>query len=475
MKRKVFNILKYIVLILFTLMSLYLIYSVNKLNILKTLYFIGVCAIILLIWLLITINLLKNNSKIVSKVILCILSIILSCGYFMAVRYTNQAIKFVEDMTKINYETQNYSVLVLYDNYNSIEELNSKKIGFISTNINLDETKDKLKKEISYKSKEYEDVGSLIAGIYNNEIDALVIDESYIDLLEEYEVAFINESKSIYSFDIKVKKKDTRKKVNINEEPFILYISGTDSRTTVSDTARSDVNIVTVINPKTNKILLVSIPRDYYVQLHDTIGVKDKLTHAGVYGVEKSITTIEDLLSIDINYYGKVSFNTVVNIVDTIDGIDIYSDLQFNAVALDKSVCTYVEGINHLNGQCALRFARERKSYLTGDRHRGQNQQAVITAIIDKLKNPKYLVKYNDILGAANGTFETDLTYEEITSFVKYQLSELRNWQVESISLDGTGAMEPTYSMGSQRLYVMIPDQSTIDYAKVKINEYLEK
>ena len=429
-------------------------------------FLVGICFIL-------NYRLIKSKRSIAKKIIIIII-ILLSIINIVGIKYTQNTIKFIDNVTKIKYEKQTYSVIVLNSNYKEISDLNNKKIGFLSTNINYDKTTKKLDKKIDFKDNKYEDIGSLIAGIYNNEVDAIVIDEAYLDIIEDNHINFYNESKVIYTFSINVKTKDIVKKVDINKDQFIIYISGSDSRTGVETTARSDVNIVAVVNPKENKILLISIPRDYYVQLHGTTGTKDKLTHAGVYGIEKSITTIEDLLDIDINYYTKVSFNTVINVVDVIDGIDIYSDKTFKPHT-NKS-CDIYEGDNHLNGECALAFARERYTYLSGDRHRGQNQQAVITAIVDKLShNPKYLVKYKDILEAIDGSFVTDLTYDEITSLAKYQLSELKEWKVESISLDGTGSMESTYSMGNIKLYVMLPDESTIETAKTKINEYLNK
>ena len=263
---------------------------------------------------------------------------------------------------------------------------------------------------------------------------------------------------------------------DITNNPFAVYISGSDSRGKLSDTARSDVNIVAVVNPKTNKILLVSIPRDYYVQLHGTTGVKDKLTHAGIYGVDMSKNTISDLLDTNIDYYLKVGFDTVTDLVDVIGGIDVYSDQVLNLKGRNNKKCDFYIGTNSVDGACALAFARERKSYTSGDRHRGENQQEIITAIIEKISsNPSILVKYKDILKALDSSFETNMSYEDITTLIKEELTSLTKWEVESISLDGTGSSEPTYSMGSQKLYVMIPDETTVNNAKEKINEYLQK
>ena len=180
----------------------------------------------------------------------------------------------------------------------------------------------------------------------------------------------------------------------------------------------------------------------------------------------------EDLFGIDINYTTKVSFGTVVSVVDALGGIEINSDQEFTAWT-DKK-CHIKQGVQTLDSSCALAYSRERYAYSSGDRHRVQNQQDVTEAILKKLSDPHYLSKYPKILKAAEGSFETSMSYDMITEFAKTQLASLHPWTIEKISVDGTGAMLPTYSMGAQKLYVMIPDQSTVDAAKAKITEYLQ-
>ena len=284
------------------------------------------------------------------------------------------------------------------------------------------------------------------------------------------------EVKIIYTFEIELESENIEiANKEITKEPFIIYISGSDSRNGIKATARSDVNIVAVVNIEKGKILLVSIPRDTYVQLHDTTGLKDKLTHAGIYGIDMSKTTIEDFLGIIIDYTLKVSFETVVKVVDEVDGIEITSEKEMHLRSEKGEKCDYVVGKQLVNGACALRFARERKSYETGDRHRGENQQQVITSIIGKLSNSKdYVLKLPTILDIASDSFETTLKRDDIMSFIRMQLGNSINWKVESISVDGTGTYEPTYSMGSNRpLYVMIPNPTSVQNAQNKINEYL--
>lgn len=262
-------------------------------------------------------------------------------------------------------------------------------------------------------------------------------------------------------------------KPNFGDTPITVLISGSDSRVSVSDpNARSDVNIFAVVNPTTNKILLLSIPRDYYVQLHGTTGLRDKLTHAGIYGIDMSRSTIEDLLNTKVDYTVKVGFDALETIVDAIGGIDIYSDQDLTAHT-NKS-CSFTTGTQHVGGACALAFSRERYAYVTGDRHRGENQQQVISKIIEKVTSPAYLLKLPEILRAADGLFETSFTYDEILDILKYQLLSGTNWQTESLALDGTGSMQPTYSIPSQSLYVMIPNDASVASAQAKITESLK-
>ncbi len=265
----------------------------------------------------------------------------------------------------------------------------------------------------------------------------------------------------------------------LTERPFILYISGVDSRTGIDNpTALSDVNIAVVVNPLQSKMLLASVPRDTYVQLHGTEGLKDKLTHAGMFGIEMSKATMEDFLGIVIDRTLKVSFDTVIKVVDELDGIEIYSDTAMNLKSsLSNKMCYFVEGYQTVDGDCALRFSRERKMYYTGDKHRGANQQEVLTAIIQKLTGSReYLLKAPEILEVASDSFETSLSRDEITSFIRMQLSEAKNWQIESVALDGEGVRELTYSHESDGpLYVMIPNEESLANLKAKINEYLNE
>jgi LCP family protein required for cell wall assembly len=248
----------------------------------------------------------------------------------------------------------------------------------------------------------------------------------------------------------------------------VVYISGIDTAGSIAKVSRSDVNILMVVNPDQGKVLLVNTPRDYYVQLHDTTGTKDKLTHAGIYGVQKSIDTLQDLYRINIDYYVRVNFSSLVKIVDTLGGVDVNVDEAFTSL---HGKFAFTEGMNHMNGEQALGFSRERYAFGAGDRTRGQNQQKVITALIGKASERSNLVRYNELLDALEGAVEMNVPMEQITSVVRQRLEDNKSWTVESVSVDGRGDMLPTYSMGAQRLYVMIPDEATLDSARQAIAE----
>ena len=229
------------------------------------------------------------------------------------------------------------------------------------------------------------------------------------------------------------------------------------------------------VNPKTHKILLVHIPRDYYLDIPGT-GAKDKLTHTGtIGGVETTIATIEENFDVDISYYVRVNFNFVTNLVDAVGGIDIYNDQSYSFRCWTDSGCTFSPEWNYgVGGRCALAFARERYAYESGDRHRGENQQHVIDQILHKVTSSKTLISnYNDILNALNGTFETNMSNEELTSLVKMQLDGMPGWSLEKYSVTGSGTSAYTLSYPNQELYVMIPDGNTMNEAVNKLNEVL--
>lgn len=265
---------------------------------------------------------------------------------------------------------------------------------------------------------------------------------------------------------------------NITTKPFVIYLSGIDTRSgTLPTRSLSDVNMVAVVNPVSRKLLLVSIPRDYYVHIAGTsaTALRDKLTHAGALGgVQLSMATISELLDVELDQYFRVNFNFVENLVDAIGGINVYNDQNYSFSGYTNRNCTYQPGYNYVYGACALAFARERYAYKEGDRHRGENQQQVIKLVLDKVTSSSTIIsKYSEILESLVGTFETTLTQDNITDLVKMHVADMTPWTVETYNLNGTTGMDATYSYPTQNLSIMYPDETTIETAKQKISAAL--
>ena len=257
----------------------------------------------------------------------------------------------------------------------------------------------------------------------------------------------------------------------ITKEPFVVYLSGVDNRGELTEKARSDVNILAVVNPTTKQAALINTPRDYYVDLAGTDS-KDKLTHAGLYGVETSMATLGNLYGVNVEHYLRINFAGFINIIDAIGGVDVYSDQAFTSVGSPGyyDPTTFAEGWNHLDGKSALAFARERHAFKTGDIQRGINQMKVIDAMANKLKSPALLMGFSKLMDAAADCFVTSLSQEQISALVRMQLGDLANWDIQSYTVTGSGAKSSKcYSAKGQSLYVMKPDENSVNEAKALI------
>lgn len=395
--------------------------------------------------------------------------VILCLGIF----YMYKTMNFMDLIKSKNYELDNYYVVVLKDRYSSINELDGKNVGVYSSKNNYIEALNNLDNKIDFNEEEYETFIDASYDLLSGDIQALFIKETDKVLADEEVSGFTNNVEVLTTISIKVENKVETKEVDITSSPFNIYISGIDVYGDISSVSRSDVNMIVTVNPNTHEVLLTSIPRDYYIKLHGTTGYKDKLTHAGIYGVDMSISTLEDLFDININYYIRVNFTTLISIVDSIGGIDVYSDASFTAYT--NSSCKYVLGTNHLDGKCALAFARERYAYKEGDRHRVENQQAVIIAILNKTLSSKTLItKYTKILNSLGSSFQTNIPQNQIYSLVNMQLDKMPEWDVKTYSLDGTDSKNYTYSYSGSKLYVMEPDYTTVEKAKNLIDGVME-
>ena len=261
----------------------------------------------------------------------------------------------------------------------------------------------------------------------------------------------------------------------ITKEPFVVYLSGVDNRGELTEKARSDVNILAVVNPSTKRVALINTPRDYYVDLAGT-NSKDKLTHAGLYGVETSMATLGNLYGVNVDQYLRINFAGFISIIDAVGGVDVYSDQAFTSVGSPGyyDPTTFVEGWNHLDGKSALAFARERHAFASGDIQRGINQMKVIDAMLNKIKSPAILMGFSKIMDSASDCFVTSFSQDQISALVRMQLSDFASWDIESYTVTGSsGTSTQCYSAKGQKLYVMKPDDSSISKAKEMIASVL--
>ena len=261
----------------------------------------------------------------------------------------------------------------------------------------------------------------------------------------------------------------------ITKEPFVVYISGVDTRGELTEKARSDVNILAVVNPKTKQVALINTPRDYYVDLAGT-NSKDKLTHAGLYGVETSMETLGNLYGVEVTDYIRINFAGFMSIVDALGGVDVYSDQAFTSVGSPGyyDPTSFVEGWNHLDGKAALAFARERHAFASGDIQRGIDQMKVIDAMLNKIKSPALLMNFSKLMDAASDCFVTSLSQDQISALVRMQLSDFAEWDIQSCTVTGSsGTSTKCYSAKGQKLYVMKPDESSVNKAKELIASVL--
>lgn len=457
-KNIVSNLVKFLQAIMSVLLCLLLAYM----NLLPTKYFIVILLVLfvynLIVFLLFRVPKLKKKIRNVLNTFSTIVLLILMIINF----YLLRTIGVLNSNEDSKYKIENYSVIVLKKSvYEQIDDLNNAIIAYYKNTDGAEAANDKIRKMIDAKFEEYNSTDNLTSDLLNKNVDSIVIEDSILNLIKEEHSEFQNSTKVIYKFQIKVKNEAEQKDVNVTKEPFAIYISGIDTYGKISSVSRSDVNIVMVVNPASKQILLISIPRDYYVQLHGTTGTKDKLTHAGIYGIDMSIKTIEDLLETDINYYLKVNFTSVEDIVDAIGGVEVYSEYTFTSY----SNYSFKKGYNKVDGKKALDFARTRKAFASGDRQRGKNQEALLEAIINKATSKSIITKYNSLLNSIDGKYETNMSSKKITSLIKMQLSDMATWNITSISLEGYDSKNYTYTY-NQLLYVMEPYVESVDLAR---------
>ena len=410
--------------------------------------------------------------------------------------YIYKTVSALDTITGVNKDVTKINVYVKEDDpAQKLADASGYTFGILSEldRDNTDQALQQMYYELGsdVQTNEYSGLSELADSLNNGTTGAIILNQAYLDVLDEMDnySSFSSQLREIASLQVEtvVQRKtpqvteatgsttetsdNSSADAAVTDEVYTIYVSGIDTRGEMTASSRSDVNIILTVNTRTKQILMISTPRDYFVPLSISNGVPDKLTHAGIYGVNVSMDTLNMLYDININYYFRLNFAGFEKIIDALGGITVNSDYEFDSQ--NTKGYHFNKGENHLNGEQALVFTRERYAFKEGDRQRGRDQMAVIQGVVDKATQPAFLKNYLSVMDSLDGCFETNVPYDIIASLVRRQLDEGGSWQVLSYSADGTGDTQKPYSM-SQKAYVMIPDQTTVDKAKTLMKKVRE-
>ncbi|WP_294562352.1 LCP family protein [uncultured Traorella sp.] len=445
------------VFLLISIIFLILLYLMDKLPFM----YYAVIAIVVLIIVLIFISLqmsgkIHKTNKTLGKIIMTILSGIMIFGSVYIYK-TNSAIKSI---VASNTDKIEISVIVMNDSpIESIEDL-SQTIGNINVGdySYIEKALDEIREvNSSFNIQDYVSFDRFADALYNGDVEAIILNEAFRSQFDENHPDFSTETRVIKSYVYEEEQKDISLNVDVTSEPFTVYITGIDQSGSISTVGRSDVNKVMTVNPTTHQIFIVDIPRDYYIPQVCQANQLDKLTHTGIFGVDCTVESVSNYMGIDINYYIRINFSSLEKIVDALGGIEVNSEYAFSAGGY-----TFNQGINYLNGAQALAFSRERYSFGGGDNVRIANQTRVLIGMIDKVTSPAIITNYLSFLDAISGTFQTNMSEDEINALIKMQLNDMRGWTITSDALSGTGGTDWTPANGFNA-YVMYPDGTSLE------------
>ena len=370
-----FSLVLWVISILFMIILGYFIYSAN---ILPAKYFLMIVIVFVILMSIHGIFILNRKTRTWFLIVLNIIAFIFMAGESFAILKINDTLTFLRENLGAHFETNIYNIVVnANSSYNSLEDIKNVTMKTAKDMDDMTPVEEALKKKVNVNLEYGENVVDLLMNVAKDIELVILVNSGNYDAMIQNDETFEAKVRVLDTISIVTEREETDANIDVTKEPFVVYLSGIDTRSnSLPSRSLSDVNIILAVNPNTKNILMVHIPRDYYVQLHGTTGNKDKLTHAGtIGGIEMSMGTIEDLLEIDIPYYIRVNFNAVVNLVDAIGGININSDVNYSFTCWTDRSCTFNPGLNYVGGKCALAFARERHAYETGDRHRGENQE----------------------------------------------------------------------------------------------------
>ena len=459
---KIFKDIRTYFMIILIIVILWLGYQLIKYPILSTKYIIIFMIVNIVIMLLFILSQYKAKNKkirLTGKIL-----IIIFCLLLIPLNYTFSKTMNALAKTETHVETDSVSIIVKANStYQYTQDLKGKVYSTLATDDkSVDKTIEKLQTENNenIQPKVYSGVLTLVNALYNNDVDCIIINESYRAMIEEDFPNFSSDTRVIYSKQY-VTEINSPENSDITRNTFNVYVSGIDTYGSITTKSRSDVNMIMTVNPTTKTILLTSIPRDYYIPFNVLGGQRDKLTHSGLYGVNETMQNVASYFGIDIDYFIRVNFDSLIDIVDSLGGIEVYNPQAFKNFEVGKIT---------LNGEEALAFSRERYSFEDGDKERGRNQMRVITGIINKVLSPAIISNYSELMDKLHVSFQTNMADEQIISLVRMQLDDMSPWTIQQQSVNGNGQTLYSPIYGSD-LYMMVPDDKSAENAKVKINE----
>ena len=490
-KSRLFSIISFLVLIAVSVLFAYYVYRsqlipARLLLLALILYIIVLCLLVLLVFRS------KQSFLVILGGVLCLLLCVVLLASTM---YFNRAVNAAQTITTTKTEVSTVSVYMLSEKTDDSTALSTDLTYSIlkeQDRANTDKVISKLEEELGSTliTKSFDSTSGLINALLDQDVDAIIVNSAFLQLFNEVEgyENLASQLREIHKVQVITEKKEDHPSPAQNTKPvsstpnpekdteiapFIVYISGIDTRgTEMIEKSRSDVNVLAVINPNTHQILLLTTPRDYYVTLQFDgyqSYIKDKLTHAGMYGVQVSMDTLGLLYDIDVDYYFRVNFTGFVDIVNALGGVTVDSEKEFWEEYGGRDY-HFLEGPNQLNGEDALVFVRARKNI--GDQQRGRNHMSFIKAVIDKATSSDMLTNFDNIVKSVEGSFETSMPYELIRDLVKKQIESSPDWNIVSYNVTGDGASANVYSMDID-VFVFLPDIRTVNTAKELIQQVL--
>ena len=460
--------------ILYAILALVLLFTMFNYNFLSFRFLNIIITIGLLVVLAISIFLQKTKkSPLVTTVVLVIFSLVSLVGIF--------GFKQMIDITNRMNQTAAFSevemsiVVPKESDIKDVSQLTSVQAPTKVDKNNIETLMSALKKDKKVDVK-VDDVASYQEAYDNlksGKSKAMVLSGSYASLLESVDSNYASNLKTIYTY--KIKKKNNNSAKQVDSKVFNIYISGIDTYGSISTVSRSDVNIIMTVNMNTHKILLTTTPRDAYVKIPGGGADQyDKLTHAGIYGVETSEQTLENLYGIKIDYYARINFTSFLKLIDQLGGVTVHNDQAFTSL---HGKFDFPVGDIQMNSEQALGFVRERYSLDGGDNDRGKNQEKVISAIVNKLASLNSVSNFTSIVNNLQDSVQTNMSLDTINALANTQLDSGSKFTVTSQAVTGTGSTGQltSYAMPNSSLYMMKLDDSSVESASQAIKNLMEE